>query len=458
MTTYQWQDDRTGSFTDVADGTGATTPNYVTAATTGSFQRRNYRCLVDGVPSSSALLTLTYNDVYLYAMPEDADPDDVRLRDPTTAGAVAAIVGLFLFLWPPASKPSTAFFDEDPVYRTDHTLLHRYRVGYQTVGQQQSVLRWKTSTPDAGEVYDVKSARPDLHLYRVGYQTVGQGYLPWFPTAKANQSVEPEQRVDQNGLHRFRTGYQTVGQPFALWPGAQRRVDAEEYFPAKPTDLTPFRGTQAVAAVPGQPWFFFKPAVAPQDIEPDAIRRDYANILLFGRTTPVVVTVGAPWYLWIPPIQRIEPEEDARRTNYGLLHLYRTGYQTVGQPWYLWPVAKPEQPPQEDAQRVDHKRLHTYRVGYQTVGQSWLYWGKTQLPAEVEDYRPPPPANLYPYRPSPLVALPGQPWTFWKLAIADQSVESSPVVTDHAAALYPFRPHQAVSPPVVSYRIFIINE
>jgi hypothetical protein len=89
--TYQWQDDSSGSFANVSGGSGATTANYTTAATTSSFQRRNYRCIVSdavgSVTSSSVQLTLSWHDVYLYSMPEDADPDDVRLRDPTAFAA-----------------------------------------------------------------------------------------------------------------------------------------------------------------------------------------------------------------------------------------------------------------------------------------------------------------------------------------------------------------------------------
>jgi hypothetical protein len=95
--TYQWQDDSSGSFANVSGGTGATTNTYTTAVTTSLFQRRNYRCVVtDGtsVNSNSANLTLTYNDVFLYEMPEDTDPDDVRLRDPTMAGATPQDPGI----------------------------------------------------------------------------------------------------------------------------------------------------------------------------------------------------------------------------------------------------------------------------------------------------------------------------------------------------------------------------
>ena len=81
--TYQWQDNSSGSFANIA---GATSSSYTTAATTSAFQRRQYRCVIDGtLNSQAATLTLSFTDVYLLPMPEDADPDDVRLRDPTAA-------------------------------------------------------------------------------------------------------------------------------------------------------------------------------------------------------------------------------------------------------------------------------------------------------------------------------------------------------------------------------------
>jgi hypothetical protein len=83
-TDYQWQDNSSGSFADIS---GATSSSYTTVATTSAMQRRQYRCNVTNASgtttSAAAVLTLSWYDVYLYAMPENADPDDVRLRDPT---------------------------------------------------------------------------------------------------------------------------------------------------------------------------------------------------------------------------------------------------------------------------------------------------------------------------------------------------------------------------------------
>lgn len=60
-TSYQWQDNRSGSFANVIDGTGGTTANYVTAALTTGASGRQYRCQVsDGTTTlTSTAATIT---------------------------------------------------------------------------------------------------------------------------------------------------------------------------------------------------------------------------------------------------------------------------------------------------------------------------------------------------------------------------------------------------------------
>ena len=358
--------------------------------------------------SAHGTVPVAYNQLVLVEAQQDARRTDHNARlFFGRSTAVAATPGAPWYLWAP---PERQLEPEEDARRSDHDALHQYRTGYQTVGQNYRLIRPQPAVAD---------------------QTI----------------PEDAQRVNHALLHRYRTGYQTVGQPFQIWPGPQKRIDAEEYAIPKPVDLTAFRNT-----------------------------------------APSVATPGAPWYLWVPPIQRIDPEDDARRSDQTLLHRYRVGYQTVGQsfqvwpgpqkrieseeytipppsnfalrritqatavpgqPWYLWPNAKSDQIPEDDARRSDHTRLHQYRVGYQTVGQSWQYWIKPQQRVDAEEYTVPGPANLYPFRQIILTAAPGQPWWMWPSAKADQTIEPNPVVTDHANALYPFRPHDAITTVVV---------
>jgi hypothetical protein len=295
---------------------------------------------------------------------------------------------------------------EEDARRNDNTLLNRFRLAPAAVTGVPTYFY--IPPPPYPEAEDgVRVNQTLLHRYRQSFQTVGQNYRLWPQPVKGDQSIEPEQRVDQTTLHRYRRAFQTVGQPWMTWPGPSKRVDAEDYGIPKPVDLTAFRNSQ-----------------------------------------PITATAGQPWYLWAPPIQRIDPEDDARRGDTTLLHRYRTGYQTVGQPWALvtWKGAVADQTLEPDAQREDHTLLNRFRVGFQTVGQSWQYWIKPQQRVDEETYTVPAPADLYPYRQITIQAQPGQPWWAWPPAVAGQDVEPNPTVTDHAAALYPFRPHQAVPP------------
>lgn len=200
-------------------------------------------------------------------------------------------VGQSYRLWP---KPAVADQTIEDEQRTNQTLLQRYRTGFQTVGQPTSLLRWQATRAEEPEAYDVKSARPDLHLYRQAFQTVGQNYRLWPAPAKGDQTVEPEQRVEQHTLHRFRTGYQTVGQPFALWPGPQKRLDAEDHTGSKPVDLTPYRS--ALASTAGPSWqYWLKPH--PRLDEESYVVPGPASLAPFRQVT-VTAQPGQPWWLW----------------------------------------------------------------------------------------------------------------------------------------------------------------
>lgn len=77
---YQWK--KNGS------NVGSDLPSY-SLTTASTDNRALITCDVSDdngtIVSRSAKLTISWHDVYLYSVPEDADPDDVRLRDPTAA-------------------------------------------------------------------------------------------------------------------------------------------------------------------------------------------------------------------------------------------------------------------------------------------------------------------------------------------------------------------------------------
>ena len=84
---YQWQDNRSGAFANIA---GATSNSYTTAATTQAFQGRSYRCVVTdsngSTTSGTASLGVLGFKVLLWTTAPQTGAN-VILRDPLTAGA-----------------------------------------------------------------------------------------------------------------------------------------------------------------------------------------------------------------------------------------------------------------------------------------------------------------------------------------------------------------------------------
>ena len=86
--TYQWQDNRTGSFTNVASG--GTSASYTTPATDATYQGRQYRVVATdsngSVTSGTATLGVIGFPLYLWDTSVQSG-NDVWLRDPLTAGS-----------------------------------------------------------------------------------------------------------------------------------------------------------------------------------------------------------------------------------------------------------------------------------------------------------------------------------------------------------------------------------
>jgi len=117
----------------------------------------------------------------------------------------------------------------DPI-QPDHAKLHRYRTGYQTVGQSWWKL-WPrfVGAPDP----EIQPPPPDnqtLFKFRAITITSGPGQ-PFFLWPRFVGSADPEidpVQPDHTRLHRYRTGYQTVGQPWQLlWPRVIGAPDPE---------------------------------------------------------------------------------------------------------------------------------------------------------------------------------------------------------------------------------------
>lgn len=247
------------------------------------------------------------------------------------------------FLWPPPPR-----IEEPPAidWRADHTLLHRYRVGYQTVGQRwwlwQAVPKIEEPAP-----IDWRADHNELHLYRTGFQTVGQPWLTWpvyrplaeipeliavprtdlypyrqfapviTPTAgqpfflwQPSPTIEEPPpitwRADHTQLHRYRFNFQTVGQPWLTWPAYETPPELflPELIAPRQGDLYPFRQI-SVTTNPGQPWYLFKqPRI---DFEPEVVRSPWHDLSPY-RQISVATNPGQPWYLVKQPRIDFEPE------------------------------------------------------------------------------------------------------------------------------------------------------
>lgn len=360
---------------------------------------------------------------------------------------------------------------------------------------------WKAAKPAIQEEEDRRPDQASLHRYRVGYQTVGQSFSLWPPPAKGDQTVpEDAQRVGQNQLHRFRTTYQTVGQPYALWPKAQQRFDEDGYSQTKPVDLTQFRSTQAAVvgqpwylwkkqalpeqsdvivlgalavanpqalavAQPGQPWYLWPVAKADQAVEPDATRADHSQRLLFGKQA-AAASPGQPFFLWPPRKPTVEAEDytvpkpshlvltrvttptvtqqwfvykptvsdqtvedDPFRVDQQKTHRYRSVAVTVtGAPWYLWPKVKSDQTVEPDADRTDHaKRLFFGRTTTAVPGAPWYLWRPQVRHTEPEGYEVPKPSNFALTRVTTSAVA---QWFFYKPTAIDQAAEDDPARLD----------------------------
>lgn len=100
---YQWQDNRTGAFSNVSGGSGATTASYTTPTLTQVHQGRLYRVQItdsNGVATSTAAsVGVAGFALYLWDTTIPVG-DDIYLRDPTQSGSVFDFSVLQAMTWP----------------------------------------------------------------------------------------------------------------------------------------------------------------------------------------------------------------------------------------------------------------------------------------------------------------------------------------------------------------------
>lgn len=160
--------------------------------------------------------------------------------------------------WIGRVAPQLAVLGEEISPRS-HDQLHRFRTGYQTVGQPLWMFdyhrRW-----DA-DVEQIQSPKTDLTPYRQSSAVVvtqlGQPWWMWQSRAGVLEAAPEPRGLGHDVLHRYRVGYQTVGQPMWLWDSRVREVPLVEVIvQPRHTELNLYRvGYQTV----GQPWYMWQP-------------------------------------------------------------------------------------------------------------------------------------------------------------------------------------------------------
>lgn len=172
-------------------------------------------------------------------------------------------------------KPALRLEPDPYEVRSAPPTIHRFRPGYQTVGNfLNSALAYKaslqveaeqdtarhpipsypaaTQATVAGqslpmlatsslrlepEQFEVRTPAPTLHVFRTGFQTVAQPFAGNFKPATRVESESYEVRSAPPYLHLFRTGFQTVGQPLLMLCSPRATRIAE-------TEFSVARGTQ----------------------------------------------------------------------------------------------------------------------------------------------------------------------------------------------------------------------
>lgn len=197
------------------------------------------------------------------------------------------------------ARPSALAEVELEYRRSDHGLLHRYRVGFQTVGQPWLALQPPVAVRLEVEGFDQRRTDYTPLYGRTTPVAPPPAGAPWY-LWQATRWTEPDQpepaRLDLGLLHRYRVGYQTVGQPWpAMRPPAAPELEAEG-FTQHQTDYSPLYGRAAPAApaAPGQPWFLLYPRPATL-LEPEGYATPaISQAILYGRPAVEVTPPATP--------------------------------------------------------------------------------------------------------------------------------------------------------------------
>jgi hypothetical protein len=233
---------------------------------------------------------------------ESGAPDGYLLEDASGVLLLEQGDGASPRLWQWRALPLVAlgfFAVEEDTRAKDYRLFYGRSTPAAPTATQPFWINRKATFQTVDEEYRAPTPSA-LHRYRTGYQTVGQPWALRYRPAKSPQDIEPDAaRLPLGRLHLYRVGYQTVGQPWhLLYRRPQTRIEIEDHLAARAPNPLPFRGAAPVIATPGQPWYLWPRAQADQTVEPDAVRANYSFDFFFGGEQSVVPPVlGQEWII-----------------------------------------------------------------------------------------------------------------------------------------------------------------
>jgi hypothetical protein len=311
-----------------------------------------------------------------------------------------------------------------------------------TRGVGAALLGMVMAAPD-----DAIASAHDLHAYR---QPAAQAVV-------TGQSAQPlTQLVIVDGEHdarradhgsRLLFGRAAPAPVVARWPLWQRppvRIEAEEQGQAKPVDLTPWRGSYAHGRVP----LVETTQLVIVEAERDASRTDHAGRLFFYRAQAPAPS-GVPLWRWPQAVADQAAEPNPTVTDHAAaLYPFRP-HEAIAPPVVL-PIAAIGQlvivEADQDAKRTNHSAGLFFNRSA-AVAPAQPITGSTVHPQDEDAFEVRPDhETFFRYQRPAITAQSGVALWRWPPSESGQEVEPNPTVTDHAAALYPFRPHEAVEP------------
>lgn len=237
-----------------------------------------------------------------------------------------------------------------------------------------------------------------------------------------------------------------------------RLVAAERDRPTVQNYAAMFFGrVAAVAAVVAQPFWIFPATAAPQQQQEEIRQPQHGSRLLFGRTAPATPTASQPFWLWEKSKSDSASELIRGQDHDAALYPFRPHQAVVPTLVDGTSIQRHLQiritAVEHINQRQDYSSALMFRKAATvtpTTAQPFWMLGRTQVLSGID-----PPEDIVSVGhfiyviDATTVSSVGQSMYLWPRVVGKPFPDELIHGTDHDAALYPFRPHQAVVPTLV---------